>query len=251
MPEPFGSPIQPQAPQKKAGKIFTLVVGVVFLCVIGFGALVSYYIWQIKYGDPQTVTKTFQSDISLYEGLSRTSTDVSAEQVQATIRSHSPTAGTPDAAVTVIAFIDFECPFCQAEYQTFKGVMDTYGPAARFVFKHFPIQSIHPDSFQASLAAACASEQKNFWSYYDLLFVNKQFDQASLISYAKTLKLDIAKFTTCLDTKKYTSAVETDLQDGVDLGVRGTPTYFVNGIKIEGAADRAVWDQVILKELKK
>ncbi len=249
--EPTGLTPNNTTGHKRLGTIVAAIAVFISLTVLAFLIMVGYYVWQIKFGDATKLEQTFRSAISLAEGLPISDAEATKQQINQTITPANPRFGNENAPVTVVAFIDFECPFCQAEYATFEQVMETYEPAVRFVFKHFPLQSIHPQSVDASLAAACADEQDRFWPYYDLLFTKKMFDRDALISYAQSLNLNTTAFTACLDTKKYATQVETDFNDGVSLGVRGTPTFFVNDKKIEGAATKQIWDTVILEELKK
>lgn len=244
---------KPTSEGKKGSRtrVFFIIAGIIILSILTFFSLVTYYIWQLKHGDAAALEQSFQGNISLVEGLLTSDETVNQDMVKGMIRSHNPVAGNNNSTITVVAFIDFECPFCQAGYGMFKGVMDTYGPAVKFVFKHFPIESIHPNSTQAALAAQCAHEQKSFWPYYDQLFTNKQLDRELLLGYARATSLNRTAFETCLSNQKYLREVEEDLNDGIALGVRGTPTYFVNGTKIEGVAKREIWDKVILEYLKK
>jgi protein-disulfide isomerase len=122
---------------------------------------------------------------------------------------------------------------------------------AKIVFKHFPVESLHPNAVAAATAATCAADQKKFWEYHNLLFTDKQLDQDSLLAEAQKLGLNLEKFQTCLTSQLHVKNIEQDLADGATLGVRGTPTYFVNTTKIEGSVDQSVWDQVVVNELKK
>lgn len=158
-----------------------------------------------------------------------------------------PAKGPEDAAVTVIEFSDFQCPFCSRFYaQTLPQLNENYGDRIRFVFRDFPLTSIHPFAQKAAEAAECADDQDAFWGYHDLLFENQSaLDIDSLKGYASSLELDTATFDECLDSGKYAAEVEKDVQDGVAAGVRGTPAFFINGRLISGAQPYQVFEAAI------
>jgi protein-disulfide isomerase len=166
------------------------------------------------------------------------------------ISPHAPKFGAENPQVTIIAFIDFECPFCREAYPSFQEIRKHYSPAVQVVFKHFPISSIHPHAEAASLAAQCASDQDMFWEYYELIFTEAKLDTPSLKRYASMLGLDDRSFSACLSSKKHEAYITEDLADGYEIGVRGTPTYIMNGKKIEGVIDAATWNSLIVSELQ-
>jgi protein-disulfide isomerase len=157
---------------------------------------------------------------------------------------NSPREGNAKATVTIVEFSDFECPFCQRYYNdAYKQMKAEYIDTGKvnFVFKQFPLTSIHPRAQKAAEASLCANEQGKFWEYHDTLFANQQaLDVASLKQYAADLKLDTTKFNSCLDTSKYAGTVSAETNQGVTAGVQGTPTTFINGKKIVGAQPYAV-----------
>jgi protein-disulfide isomerase len=156
-----------------------------------------------------------------------------------------PALGSADAPVTIIEFGDFECPGCgRFNTQTLPQILSNYGDRVRFVFRDFPLTSIHQYALKAAEAADCANEQGAYWKYFDLLYNNQSaLDDASLKGYASSLGLDTAVFNQCLDTDKYMSELQKDYQDAVAAGAQGTPTFvvgvsagqFVNGSLMFGA----------------
>jgi protein-disulfide isomerase len=114
------------------------------------------------------------------------------------------------------------------------------------VYRDFPLTQLHPRALPAALAADCANAQGKFWQYHDLLFANQSaLDDASLEAYAAQLGLDQATFDECYTSREYFDEVAADFQDGVDYGVSGTPTFFVNGHRLVGAQPFAAVQQVI------
>jgi protein-disulfide isomerase len=160
--------------------------------------------------------------------------------------------------VTVIEFSDFQCPFCSRFWnQTLPQIKQEYQDKVRFVYRDFPLTSIHEWAEKAAEAAECADDQDKFWEYHDLIFANQnalseqlQTEGLSAVlttfrSYASDLGLDTAPFNDCLDSGKYTSEVQKDLQDGQSYGVTGTPAFFINGQLVSGAQPFANFKTVI------
>lgn len=170
-----------------------------------------------------------------------------------------PFQGAPDAPVTIIEFSDFQCPFCGRFFEnTLPEIKRNYIDTGKvkFVYRDFPLENIHPSANKAAEAANCASDQGKFWEYHDLLFANQPVWAAGNATvefkkYASTLGLDEVEFSQCLDSGKYTEEILKDLQDGLDAGVNGTPTLFINGVKVVGARSYDTFKEVIDAELKK
>tara|TARA_Y100000310_G_scaffold171786_1_gene171953 strand:- start:11247 stop:11963 length:717 start_codon:yes stop_codon:yes gene_type:complete len=168
-----------------------------------------------------------------------------------------PIAGSPDASITVYEFSDFQCPFCaRAASQTVSELKSSSlfkNGEINFVYRHFPLTSIHPYAQKSAEASECANRQGKFWEYHDELFANQgSLDVASLKSYAISVGLDSAKFNSCLDGSKAASKVSDDLKSAVAAGGRGTP-YFViynfdNGkaASVSGAVPFSQIEQAIL-----
>ena len=168
-----------------------------------------------------------------------------------------PALGKDNAPITVIEFSDFQCPFCSRfRDQTFDQIKTNYIDTGKvkFVYRDFPLSSIHPMAESGAEAAECANEQGKFWEYHDILF-SKQDEWTTtgvdtLKGYAKDLSLDTNKFNSCLDDGKYKDEVAKDFQDGVDAGVQGTPSFFINGKQLSCAQPFTSFQAAIDSELK-
>ncbi|MBI4252691.1 DsbA family protein [Candidatus Uhrbacteria bacterium] len=167
--------------------------------------------------------------------------------------SDAVTIGPDQATVTVVEFIDFQCPFCRAAHPTLARIMDEYKDRpVRFMFRHFPIISIHPLALPASNASLCANEQKQFLPYYDILYTRQdEISLANLVIFAESLGLNLRQFNACLAEKRYESLIRQDVRDGLNLGLEGTPTWFINDTRLVGAVPYEKLKEAIEQELKK
>ncbi len=191
---------------------------------------------------------------------------LAAQQQQAQQQPVGPTApvdvpiegahaiGDPNAPVTIVEYTDYQCPYCSRHYaQTFGELKTQYVDTGEvyYVFKDFPLEQIHPQARTAAFAARCAGEQDAFLAMHDSLFSRQQewngrSDAADIFSgFANDLGLDVAAFDTCLDSQKYNDAVQADLDEGIEFGVRGTPAFFVNGSFVNGAQPLGAFQQAI------
>jgi protein-disulfide isomerase len=175
-----------------------------------------------------------------------------APRYQVDVSSDDPALGNANAAVTLVEFSDFQCPFCARVMPTLKRVHETYGDRVRIVWKDFPLTSIHPQAFKAAEAGQCAREQGKFWEYHDRLFANQQaLEPESLKKHAAEAGLDAAKFNACLDGAKYGDRVQEQMGVGTGLGVGSTPTVFINGRLVSGAQPYDVFTTIIDEELER
>jgi protein-disulfide isomerase len=162
----------------------------------------------------------------------------------------APAKGPASAPVTVVAFSDFQCPFCSRAVPTVHQLETEYGGKVRIVFKQFPLP-FHDKAHLAAEAALAANEQGKFWQMHDKLFANQQaLDRASLEKYAQDLGLDMTKFKAALDSGKFKDKVDAEDREGAAVGVTGTPTFFINGTRVVGAQPIDAFKAIIDKELK-
>jgi protein-disulfide isomerase/Skp family chaperone for outer membrane proteins len=146
-----------------------------------------------------------------------------------------PTKGPETAAVTIVEFSDFECPYCGGLYPTLKQVEKNYPQQVRIVYRQFPLTNIHPHAQKAAEASLCANEQKKFWEFHDSMFSNQmELSVPDLKQRAVDMKLDTQAFNQCLDSGRHAAAIQTDIQEGARNGVTGTPAIFINGRLLSG-----------------
>jgi protein-disulfide isomerase len=185
-----------------------------------------------------------------------TATALAAQPVDVPL-GNTPTKGNLDAPVTIVEYSDYQCPFCLRNFQETLPELESYIDAGqvRYVFKDFPIHSIHPQAQKAHESARCAREldgEDAFWEMHDLLFAS-QNDWAGAGNHVEVFKglaseagLDRQRFDECLDSGRYADAVNAELAEGQRLGVTGTPAFFINGQRVSGAQPFAVFQQIIV-----
>jgi protein-disulfide isomerase len=163
----------------------------------------------------------------------------------------NPSIGPADAPITIVEFSDYQCPFCIRWYQDVSArLFENYKGKIRFVYRDFPLYSLHPDAESAAEAADCAGEQNNYYAYHDLLFSQKYgLGNSAYIKYASDLGLKMDQFNTCVSEHRYKSEVDADVKFASSIGVSSTPTFFVNGLAVVGAQPYEVFQQIIDKEL--
>ena len=166
-----------------------------------------------------------------------------------------PVIGDKNAPVTIVEFSDFQCPFCARFFtQTLPELEKEYISTGKvkLVYRDFPLNSIHPEAQKAAEAAECADEQGKWKGMHDKIFQNQQtLSVSSYKQWAKDLGLNAEQFNTCLDSSKYKDEIAKDLSDGTSYGVRGTPSFFVNGVILRGAQPFSSFKTLIDQELAK
>jgi diadenylate cyclase len=146
--------------------------------------------------------------------------------------------GPATAPVTLVEYGDYECPYCGRMHPVVRELRERLGDRLRFVFRHFPLDSVHPHARRAAEAAEAAAAQGRFWEMHDLLYENREnLDDESLGRYADELGLDVARFEDDLSERRHAPRVREDRFGGERSGVEGTPTFFVNGMRYEGSLE--------------
>ncbi len=171
-------------------------------------------------------------------------------RIQVAAEGHA--SGPADAPITLIEFSDYECPFCRRAEPVVQQVLEEYAGKVRFVYRHYPLESIHPRARGAAEAAACAEEQGRFWEYHAQLFAdNAGLAPAQLESYAGQASLDLPAFKACVAEHRSAKRVEADVAAGEAAGVTGTPAFFLNGIPLSGAQPIEEFRRLIDAELQR
>lgn len=204
------------------------------------------------------------SFIKFSGGAAVKNNNVVAEGSTVKIAERKDAAKQGSGKVTIVEFSDFQCPFCQNFFNgAYKEIKQKYIDTGKvsFIYRHFPLSSIHPDAQKAAEAAECANRQGRLFDYHDVLFQKMVpisqsnpkgggLDIQSLKNYAVQLGLDSARFNTCLDSGETKQVVLDDIDVATKAGVTGTPTLFIDGVKIVGAQPFVNFEKIIEEALK-
>jgi protein-disulfide isomerase len=139
--------------------------------------------------------------------------------------------GAPHAPVTVVEYGDFECPNCKQAAPAVKLLLQRFAGRVCLVYRHFPLEEVHPHAMHAAQAAECAGEQQQFWGMHDLLFEHQQHLKPNqLRGYAEQLGLDMARYDAEMADEVYLQRVREQMEGAARSGVRATPTFFINNL---------------------
>jgi protein-disulfide isomerase len=213
------------------------------LTVLAFaaGVLLGYVVWGVD---------------SPASGVAQTASQPSNAAAQAEVKRYdipienAYARGPADAPITIVEFSDYQCPFCRRWHdEVYEPLLAAYPGKIRFVYRNLPLTSIHPDAMSAAEAAMCAGEQDAYWPYHDKLFGSESLGTSTYVQYAQDLSLNMTTFKACLTDHKYQQSIQADSDFAINLGIRSTPTFFINGLAVVGAQPLDVFKQVIDKEL--
>ncbi len=173
------------------------------------------------------------------------------------IQSDDHIEGNKNAKVTLIEYGDFQCPACGAVYPIMKDLKKQYANDVLFVFRHFPLISIHANAFSAARAAEAASMQGKFWEMHDKLYETQNIwgelstnQQATFEGYAKELGLDVTKFKADYESEAVANRINRDVSSASQFDAQGTPTFILNGKKIENPTDAAGYKKMLQDAIK-
>jgi protein-disulfide isomerase len=177
---------------------------------------------------------------------------IAIEPPRIEVAAEGPSLGPANAPVTIVEFSDYQCPFCKRAEPTVHEVAKRYPEQVRIVYRHFPLDNIHPEARPAAEAAACAHDQGKFWEYHALVFQSSpKLAKDQLRELAGQAKLDVAAFDACVADGRTRARVEADVAAGREAGVSGTPAFYVNGIPLSGARSLDEFVKLIDRELGK
>lgn len=164
------------------------------------------------------------------------------------INPDDPTLGD-GRIVDIVTFSDFQCPYCKATVRTLQTLVSKYASRVRLIWKDFPLPT-HPLAVPSAQAAHCAGDQGRFWEYHDALFrIQESLTEASLNDVGRDLGLAQAEFVECVRSHKHRAGIQRDVKDGRELHVDSTPTVFINGRRVVGAAPLEAYEHIVASEL--
>ena len=232
-----------------AARILLGLLVLAFLFGVGaFLRLVYLNYRAIKSGESNPILdRRLESSMS---GI-RANAAVTAQDMAVLASADAPTLGTKGAKLSIVEFVDYGCPYSKESFPAVRTIMEKYKDRVAFSLRDFPIEELHPRALAAAIAARCAQDQGKFWPYHDQLFANQDHQEdADLVAYAQTVGLDTAAFQSCVSNRTTQPKVEEDMRDALRLGIGGTPTFFFNGVKIQGSLDEQSLDYLVNLFLK-
>ena len=236
-------------PERHLGKKFFYIwlIGLVILALGGYLGLTTWYYVQIKQG--KNIVLENPSNFTAY-GQKNTIYNFNREFLE---NGDFPIRGKKEnPEITIVQFVDYNCPNSRLVYKDVSKIAAQYADRVKVIIRQFPAISIvgHEDSEDLAKIASCAAEQGRFWPVHEYIFGN--YDSLEhpigVKSLAKIISdngLDIVKFEKCFSDEKTKTEIDKDFIDGVEAGVRGTPTFFVNGEKVEGAVRFDAWKKYL------
>ena len=224
----------------------TIICSLICVLLVIFSIKTYSFYQKIKRGDGLSLALQFDEAFTKDTTLAK---EVTVINPQVLARNNNVNLGKGE--ITVVQFADFECPFSAKEYSVFRELALKYQDKVKFVFRQLPLNEIHQSANVAALASLCAQDQGKFWAMHDKLFQNNaKLGNDDVLRYAEQVGVDKNKFILCMEKKKYQKQINQDVADGAALGVRGTPTFFINGQKIEGAIPANIFDTILSSALK-
>jgi protein-disulfide isomerase len=197
-----------------------------------------------------------RDDEVMAELRKRSKIEVMLEPPRIPVAAEGPSLGPAGAPVTIVEFSDFQCPYCARAGPVVKEIRARYPEQVRIVYRHLPLDRIHPLARGAAEASACADAQGRFWEFHDVLFANQRaLDVPDLQRYAKELGLDTQAFDNCVKERRFREQIDRDLAAATEAAAAsgkrglGTPAFFVNGILLSGAKPAEEFYRVIDAEL--
>lgn len=216
--------------------------GIAIICVVGFLILLIGKM-PAKIGSDDVVNdnKNIQKEDVKSGDISKISPVTDKDHIR----------GDKDAKVTLIEYSDFQCSYCSKLEPTLVKILADYSGKVRLVYRHYPLNGIHPDAQKAAEAGECAADQGKFWEMHDKMFANQStLGINDLKSYAKDLGLDQVRFDSCLDTGDYASKVNQQMTEAETAGLTGTPGTFINDRFINGAYPYETFKSIIDELIK-
>ncbi len=249
--EPAAASVKPPGPSPetitfKRSHFYMALAPLMFVC----GLAAGYLIWGRAQAAPGGAGVPAGGGES---GPAQAAPPLAPEKLQRVAVSvdDDPYLGPQDAPVTIIEFSDFECPYCVRFYRdTLVPLLETFPQQIRFVYRDFPLVNIHPNARPAAEAAQCAFSQGKFWEFHNGIFQNQsRLGEALYLQLAVELGLDQAEFELCINSGQFADEVTADMNAARELGITGSPTFFINGRPLVGAQPLQAFVAIIEVEL--
>lgn len=236
----------------KMGFLFGVIAGIAIFSTVSFFLLYGIFLKTARIQDtgyvPEEAEKVQEEPEAAVPEAQAPGADLSKLEP---ISDNEHIAGSEKGKLEMVVFTDFQCPFCSRHAETVGKIVEEYGDDVKLVLRHFPL-GFHPEAKPAAMAAECAGDQGKFWEMHDELFAMSAEGTLGAEGYdraAKELELDAGKFAKCIDDAGHAEKIQSDYQQGIAVGVKGTPATFVNGKLISGAVPYDSFKSIIESEL--
>lgn len=252
-------PIPPTLKWYQTGWGIVLVgLGALFIVGLAVVGIMTFNFYRVlKSGKGLELTERFK--VSALSGSFTTaqpksgSTDSSVVDRDRLEKGDFPALGADKPAVTIVQFVDFKCPNCKVALPITRQILARYSNKVKLINRNSPFESLHPGATQLATIAWCAKAQDRYWPIHDYFFSDQEtlpayFGNTDLQNLVNRFGLDQKTFTSCLADQRTLIAINKDYSDALELGVRGTPTFFINGVKVEGVVPIDSWES-LLKDL--
>ncbi|MDO8626530.1 MAG: DsbA family protein [Candidatus Magasanikbacteria bacterium] len=228
--------------------LITLFLAAALLAVV-MAILIGYYFWEIKQGRGEALKMDFAKQFTAIQGRSAAAQIATRADLEIPGR---PYLGAASSSLVVVEFIDYKCPNCLLAEPILNNVINKYGQKIKLIIRDFPVESTHPGATALAEVAACAGVEGRYKVVHDWLYKNQNnlpayLGQAELDTLSSETGLDLQKLKACQSNTNSEAVrnVRSDYFDGLKFGVRGTPTFYINGVKVEGVISAEGWASII------
>src|SRR3989339_188654 len=224
--------------------LIAIIATLVVLVLLGvFVVRFVYHAHLIRSGEFDPSSLSFTTAYTVSRALASEPVEDGVFDLETT---DDPSLGSSSAQVTIVEFADFGCPYSQESSFVVRELALQYPEDVRFIYRDFPLVDLHPIAQKAAEAGECAQDQGKFWEYHDKLYQNQNdLTEERLVEFAAELNMNVYQFESCVTSGRYANEVLDDYPAGGEAGVRGTPTFFINGNRIAGAIPKDILDAII------
>ncbi len=224
--------------------------------IMAIAIIISPLIYGGAKGNYAQETQNRQGNLAENQNLTDSEIDPNVDPNILTIKEDDHVMGAKNPKITFIEYSDYDCPFCSRIHPTMQQLVETYPEDVAWIYRHFPLESIHPNARQKSLASECIAllgGEDAFWTYTDTQFSGQQIQEAQLLALTG---VDVGEFTTCIENQTTASRVDRDINDAIALGIQGTPytiALLPNGetLSISGAQPYEVFEELVKAVIEK
>lgn len=232
---------------REKGAVLNVVISIVALTIgvlaILFAWRVGVYYFAIKSGDTSRLPQ-FSSQLSFDVGAAENPAAQAERSLLET--ADDPSFGAEDAELVIVEFVDYECPFCQSASDTVRTIASRYADRVRVIVRDFPVNELHANALLSAEALGCAEEQDVYWAMHDRVYASDDsLTRDVLERLAEQSGATMSEFKSCMSSHRRLKEVEEDLATALSVGVRGTPTFFFNGQRVEGAIPEEMFEALI------